>query len=365
MSGGRAMPRHPGNSSFSPAWHRLPPLAWHLLPWLVACAPAPAPAPRPAPVPPEAPTPVPVVPVPRPTAGTIEGGAGGLWYHLVGDGPDTVLVPLGTWLEDSLAPLGDRHTLVFYDPRHRGRSHPLRDSTDAAFDGDVADLEAVRTALGLSRVAVLGWDYYAGVAAAWAAAHPGHVTRVILLSPIEPADTIARRWQPRERAARLDTVAARRLVRDRAAGRDTTDPIGYCRAFWRVNAPLFVHDPARAAALDPAWCALPNEAPPRIAAAAGPALESLGPALDVGARAAGIAAPVLVIHGRDDLIANPDGAREWARRFPDARVLWIRGAGHLPWIDLPATLRSALDFFLSGQWPPLAERPVPDREREM
>jgi pimeloyl-ACP methyl ester carboxylesterase len=304
-----------------------------------------------------------VAPEPGPTSGTITGGAGGLWYHVVGSGPDTVLIPLGTWLEDSLAPLGNRHTLVFYDPRHRGRSHLLRDSTDATFDGDVADLEAVRNGLALSRVAVLGWDYYAAVAAAWAAAHPAAVTRLVLLSPIEPADSLSRAWQPRERAARLDTVAARRLVRDRAAGRDTTDPAGYCRAFWRVNAPLFVHDPARAAALDPGWCVLPNEAPPRLAAATGPALESLGPGTDVGARAAGIAAPVLVIHGREDLVSNPDGALDWARRFPDARILWMRGAGHLPWIDMPATLRSAIDFFLTGRWPPLAERPASDPER--
>jgi len=272
----------------------------------------------------------------------------------VGSGPDTVLVPLGTWLEDSIAPLGDRHTLVFYDPRHRGRSHLLQDTTDATFDGDVADLEAVRNALGASRIAVLGWDYYAAVAAAWAAAHPAHVTRVILLSPIEPVDSLSRSWQPRDRVTRLDTVAARRLVRDRAAGRDSTDPVGYCRAFWRVNAPLFVHDSSRAAALDPGWCVLPNEAPPLIAAAAGPALESLGPEMDFTARAVGVAVPVLVIHGREDLVANPEGAREWTRQFPDARLLWLRGAGHLPWIDVPATLRSAIDFFLSGRWPPLA-----------
>ena len=33
----------------------------------------------------------------------------------------------------------------------------------ATFDGDVADLEAVRVAIGAPRVAVIGYDYYAAV----------------------------------------------------------------------------------------------------------------------------------------------------------------------------------------------------------
>ncbi len=317
------------------------------------CTPGPVPAPPAAPVSAPEPEPAPKAVAP-PTRGTIAGDAGQLWYHVVGQGPDTTIIPLGAWLEDSLAPLGLSHTMVFYDPRHRGRSHALVDSAQATFDGDVADLEAVRTALGIGHASVIGWDYYAGVVAAWAAANPQHVTRVILLSPMEPADSLARDWHPRERFARLDTVAARQLVRDRAAGLDTSDAAGYCRSFWRVNLPLFVFDTARARSVDPRWCDLPNEAPPRIAAAAGPALQSLGPGVDLAVRSNGLQAPVLIIQGREDLVANPEGAREWARRLGDSRVLWVRGVGHLPWLDAAPTVRNAIDFFLLGRWPPLA-----------
>jgi pimeloyl-ACP methyl ester carboxylesterase len=190
--------------------------------------------------------------------GTIDGASGKLWYRMVGRGPDTVLVPLGTWLEPGLAALGDRHTLVFFDPRHRGRSHALTDSMAATFDGDVADVEAVRMAMGSPRVAVIGYDYYAGVAAAWAATHPQAVTRIILLSPIEPADSLSRTWNPPERMTRLDTTAARALVKARAAGKDTSDATGYCEQFWRVNMRLFVSDTVRANAIRPEWCQWPK-----------------------------------------------------------------------------------------------------------
>src|SRR5262245_18636276 len=207
--------------------------------FLAACAPTYVPPTQTAPVsiPASAPvtTPVVVAPPSRPTEGEIDTGAGTLWYRVSGRGSDTVLVPLGAWLEKSLESLTTKHTVVFYDPRHRGRSHPYTDSTAETFDGDIADLEAVRAALGASRVSVIGYDYYAAVAAAWAAANPQRVTRLVLLSPIEPADSLARSWNPPERMARLDTTAARALVKARAAGRDTADAAGYCIEFWRVN----------------------------------------------------------------------------------------------------------------------------------
>jgi pimeloyl-ACP methyl ester carboxylesterase len=292
-----------------------------------------------------------------PAEGTIDGGAGPLWFHVVGSGADTVLVPLASWIEPALSALGEQHTIVFYDPRHRGRSHALTDSAAATFDGDVADLEAVRAAAGASRVAVIGYDYYAAVAAAWAAANPHRVTRLVLLSPIEPADSLAAMWNPAERMVRLDTTAARALVKARAAGRDTADAARYCEDFWRVNAPLFVGDTARAGSVRPDWCQLPNESPARIAVAAEKALGSLGPAVDFGARARGVTAPTLVMHGRQDLISNPEGAGEWARRIEGARLLWLSNVGHLPFLEDQATVTESIAEFLAGRWPPRAGPP--------
>lgn len=334
-----------------------------LLPFIAAlgsaCATQAPPATIPAVVvPPSAPVVrAPPAAAPFPVAGTIQGGAGLLQYHIVGSGADTVLVPLASWLQASLAPLGARHTLVFYDPRHRGRSHALSDSLAATFEGDVADLEAVRAAIGVARVAVIGYDYYAAVAAAWAATHPQSVTRLVLVSPIEPADSLSRSWNPPGRMARIDTTAARALVKARAAGRDTADVVKYCEEFWQVNARLLVGDTARAKDVRADWCQLPNETPARIAAAAQGALASLGPATDFGARARVVSVPTLVMQGRLDLVANPEGAREWARRIPGARLLWLGNVGHLPHLEDPTVVREAINDFLAGGWPPRAGPP--------
>lgn len=307
--------------------------------------------------PPEAVTPVPVAAPTRPATGMVNGGAGPLWYRIAGRGPDTVIVPLESWLAAPLSALGERHTLVFYDPRHRGQSHEMVDSTSATFDGDVADLDSVRRAIGASRVSVVGYDYYAAVAVTWAARNPGAVNRLVLLSPIEPADSLSRSWNPPERMARLDTTAARALVKARAAGRDTTDATGYCAEFWRVNAPLFVGDTANLRTFRADWCQWRNESPARIAVAAEKALASLGPAVDFGALAQGVTAPTLVMHGRLDLVANPAGAQEWTRRIRGARLLWLANVGHLPFLEARDIVLTAINEFLAGQWPPRAGAP--------
>ena len=331
-----------------------------LLSVVVSCArqaPVPATLP-PAPVP----TPVTVTAAPvhsgvGPVGGIVFGGAGLLQFRREGTSGDTILVPLATWLFPALSDLAKQHVVFSYDPRHRGHSHPLTDTTAATFDGDVADLELVRKNLGLGRVSVIGYDYYAGVAAVWAARNPQSVNRLVLLSPIEPADSLARAWNPPERLARIDTTAARALVKARAAGRDTSDAVNYCTEFWRLNARVFVGDTARAGQVGTGLCQVLNETPARVADAAGRALSSLGPAVDIGATANGLTAPTLVMHGRLDLVANPEGAREWARRIPGARLLWLSNVGHLPHLEAASIVVDAINDFLAGRWPPRAAPP--------
>ncbi|MGH9203497.1 MAG: alpha/beta fold hydrolase, partial [Vicinamibacterales bacterium] len=83
----------------------------------------------------------------------------------------------------------------------------------------------------------------------------------------------------------------------------------------------------------------------------------LGPAVDVGARAESVAVPTLVIHGRMDLVANPEGAREWTRRIRGARLLWLGNVGHLPHLEAGSLVLDAIQEFLGGNWPTRAGPP--------
>ena len=53
----------------------------------------------------------------------------------------------------------------------------------------------------------------------------------------------------------------------------------------------------------------------------------------------------------------PVGASEaWARAMPDARLLLIKGAGHIPQIEQPEIFFNAVKTFLKGGWAPEARK---------
>jgi proline iminopeptidase len=82
---------------------------------------------------------------------------------------------------------------------------------------------------------------------------------------------------------------------------------------------------------------------------------SLGTTWDLSDRVRHVRAPTLVVHGLEDLVL-PNAARLWGTLIEDARVLWLTGVGHFPWLEDPATFFPATDAFLRGKWPDAADR---------
>jgi len=66
--------------------------------------------------------------------------------------------------------------------------------------------------------------------------------------------------------------------------------------------------------------------------------------------------PVLVVHGTRDRHAPYGGGRDWAEVLPDARLVAIHAAAHLPWIEDPEQVFTSVKTFLDGRWPDSAER---------
>ena len=95
-----------------------------------------------------------------------------------------VIDPLACWLARDLGWIGGDATVVFYDPRGRGRSSVPGGDSFIGIEADVADLECVRRTLRIDRCDLLGWSYYAAVIAHYARAHPGVVERLLLVAPV-------------------------------------------------------------------------------------------------------------------------------------------------------------------------------------
>ena len=89
-----------------------------------------------------------------------------LYFRVLGEGPETVVVPNANWLAEPFQPLAEGRRLILFDPRSRGRSSTVTDRRQLSLEEDAHDLEAVRRYFGLERMALLGSSYHAAITAA-------------------------------------------------------------------------------------------------------------------------------------------------------------------------------------------------------
>jgi proline iminopeptidase len=286
-----------------------------------------------------------------------------LYYQRVGRGPQVVVVPARLFLAADFARLQTpERTLVFYDMRNRGRSDPVRDTTTLTVQQDVADLERLRQELGIERMSLVGFSYLGLMVVMYAADHPGRVDRIVQIGPVPrkfgteyPAHLTAN-----DQAPVLDSAEVERARRLRDEGYDAEHPREYCEIEWSIYRYSLVGDRANVDKLGPGPCDMPNEHPVNLRRHFRfnfVSVQRLDFPIEAVRR---VTVPVLTIHGTKDRNAPYGGGREWASTLPDARLLTVPGAAHLPWVEAPELVFPAIDLFLRGQWPPRAERPDGD-----
>jgi pimeloyl-ACP methyl ester carboxylesterase len=276
-----------------------------------------------------------------------------LYYAIYGAARDTVIVPGAALLAGQLSSLREGLTLVFYDPRGRGRSDWVADAKRLTMADELRDLETVRSGLGISKAGLVGFSYLGLMNALYAADHPDRVARLAQLAPMAPDEETASRYAPVEGRRRSDSAAAR-LARARAAASDTADLAAECRRWYDAYLPVYLGNPARASQVSTEFCENANESPARFQWRVDKTMRSLPRRWDFTRKAMSIRAPTLVIQGDLDFAVSPDGARRWAELIPDARLIMLSGAGHLTYVERSdRVLPSLMRFFLGG-WPPEA-----------
>ncbi|MDQ4214230.1 alpha/beta hydrolase [Microbacterium capsulatum] len=275
--------------------------------------------------------------------------------HEVGQGDPVVLLHGGNSVAASWLPLlpalADEHRLILPDRPGCGLSGPFDyRGVDLRAHG-AAFVERLLDGLGLDRAPLVGNSMGGYFALAFAIAHPERVARLVLLG--EPAGSSAR-------AVLFHRLVGTRGVNSllyRTALRPPRDAAGL-RAGW-ARAGL-VADPSRvpdalgvclaAGARLPwavrGWTTMVERVfvPPGggLFARELRATRALVPELGR------IDCPVLFLWGSQDPLGAPDVGRGIAARLPDARLVEVEDAGHLPWIDQPELCGTAVAEFLAG-----------------
>lgn len=271
-----------------------------------------------------------------------------LRYQDFGASPPSVIAAGAMMLTDVLRPLAQEHGVVLYDPRRRGASYSPSDTLGIGINVEVDDMAAVRQHFAAESLAVVGWSHTAPTVAKFAALRGDIVSRVILIGAIPPRrSSFELDW---DRGVGQDTLGLELLRILQVRGEDLEDPAAFCRRYWETAVlwPL-LGDSAASDRVELNPCGFENEQPERREATIARLLDAFGD-WDWTNDVAEYAGPVLVIHG----VADPypvEGAEEWVQSFPNARLLRIEGAGHLPWLEKPEVVRGAIETFLGGRWP--------------
>jgi proline iminopeptidase len=267
-----------------------------------------------------------------------------LYVDVVGQGEPLVLMHGGPsadlWTMGGFRRCADQHTLVFYDHRCNGRSVGVPVSS-MTWENLTADADALRACLGFDTWAVLGHSFGGHVALEYVLRYPERVSRLVLLDTGAHSGW-ARDNAPRVLAQRGYSPAKVELVRRWFHGEFT--PREYLPIFWRISG-AYVHGSgwrfmARALA-EGAWR---SRVRPEALIHCG---RQLCDGWSVTDRLGEIAAPTLVMAGREDFVFPPECQQELAAGIPHSQLAIIDAAGHSPQDEQPHQVISALRTFLA------------------
>jgi proline iminopeptidase len=245
------------------------------------------------------------------------------------------------YLLPQMLELADRHDLTFYDQRGGGRSK-TDDRAPVTWRTHVADLGAVIREFSLDPVTIVGYSWggllallYAAEAAADAA-----LPAPARLALIDPAP-VTRQFREEFEAefARRQAAPAVQAMRDELAGSGLRerDPEAYRHRAFELSVAGYFADPRAAR----------NLTPFRVVGRVQQSVwESLGNYdLVADGRLASIRCPTVIVHGRQDPI--PVASSEACARSIGAELITLEACGHVPYVEQPAALFSALNRFLA------------------
>jgi proline iminopeptidase len=285
--------------------------------------------------------------------GTVQVPGGNVWYKIVGDGPGTPLLLLhggpgaGHDYLEPLGALGDERPVVFYDQLGCGKSDIPDDPSLWIIERFVEEVGAVRKALGMERVHVLGQSWGGWLAIEYMLSKPAGIVSLTLCNTNASAHGFEA--SAKGRVAGLPEEV--RSVIERCEADGTTDSEEYqgasftfmqahvCRA---AEWPDYLMRTAANVGASPVYGHMwgPSEFTMTGTLAGWDRRASLGE----------IKAPTLVVSGpydeateelADELVAGISGAEK--QMMPDT--------SHTPWIENPDAFFSVLRDFLRRNEP--------------
>lgn len=272
-----------------------------------------------------------------------------LYWYDAGSGLLTVWLNGGpgddhSYLRPVAAPLTADFRCLLYDQRGCGKSRiEPQDETTLRPDLFVDDLDALRVHLGEERITLIGHSWGANLALLYGREHPDRIERLVLIAPgpldAEMGETYTannlRVLTPEER---LEFEELGRTRRDAVRARDLLAAKDLHLRLIALTVRAYVYFPEAAGRFLADMRAGYNH---------NPLVNRLVKGTIGWEGLSGIAAPVLVIYGHQDVepIVQAFRLRDL---IPGARITLLNECGHVPWLDQPTPFYRELRAFLTS-----------------
>jgi proline iminopeptidase len=281
-----------------------------------------------------------------------------VYWKSVGKGPPLLVVHGGPgashdYFLPHLLPLARTNRLVFVDERGSGRSERLEDAGQYTVANMVEDLEAVRSALGLGKVHLLGHSFGGVLAQAYAFRYPQNLRSLVLCSTFHTTKAInkaladikaAMAPELREKIERMEKAGLYGKGEPWQQGRY---PDEYMKAAWAEGYFPYLYQ----ARPDPTYTPDPGSMMGwavyrQMWGSTGEYVVDGNLAdLDYTDQLGKLRVPTLVTVGDHDESA-PWIAEEMARLVPGAKLVVLPRSGHMTFVDQPVAFRTAVAEFV-------------------
>jgi proline iminopeptidase len=293
--------------------------------------------------------------------GFVDAGGVLIYYKSLGSGAPLLALHGGPGASHDyflpyLLPLARGHRLVFIDERGSGRSQRLEDAKLYTVENMVEDVEAVRQALGLGRVALLGHSYGGVLAQAYALKYPSSLSSLLLCSTFSSTkemnrvfDRMKEKMAPwlRERIDKAEKEGLFGKGRDFEKNRYTND---YMIAAWGEGYFPYLYGRRPDPNYDP--IAAGNMSWDLYREMWGSHGEYVIDGNLVSAeyteRLASIRVPTLITAGDHDE-CDPSLSRVMHEKIAGSRLVIFPQSGHMTFVDQPAMFLRTVEDFLKGK----------------
>ncbi|MGA7339888.1 MAG: proline iminopeptidase-family hydrolase [Terracidiphilus sp.] len=280
-------------------------------------------------------------------------------YVEFGKGPPLMIVHGGpgadhTYFLPWLLPLARTHRLIFIDERGSGRSERLQDVSQYTVENMADDVEAVRVALGLGKISLLGHSYGGVLAQAYALKYQQHLSHLILNSTFastrEMNQVLAREkaQMPPDKLARLNQLEQAGLFGKGGIwehGRYTTE---YETLAWGPGYFPFLYGARPDSSYDPASNAPTNwELYREMWGSDGEfIIDGNLKSVEWVDRLPTIHVPTLIVAGDHDE-CDPSLSKEMHEKIAGSQLVILPNSGHMNFVDQPELWQKAVNGFLS------------------